>query len=298
MAETPAMSGENSRPESRQQSALPRVVCEICPHACALAEGQRGLCQARIARDGHVVCENYGRITALALDPVEKKPLARWKSGSNVLSVGSYGCNLRCPFCQNADIACAGPHDLTWHTTTPEALVDVALKEHLNNVGIAYTYNEPLVGFEFVRDTARLVHEVGLSNVLVSNGMVQPKPLAELVPLIDAANIDLKGFTQEFYDLAGGDLQTVKHTIEVMAACPTCHLEVTTLVIPGLNDDDAQIDAAAAWLASIDASIPYHLTRFFPCHHMLDRPPTPVATLNRLADIARQHLDDVLLGNC
>lgn len=275
-----------------------RAVCDVCPHACALAEGQRGLCRARVARDGRVIDENYGRMTALALDPVEKKPITRWRSGSNVLSVGSYGCNLRCPFCQNADIACAGLDDARWREVSPEALVNLALKVRPDNVGLAFTYNEPLVGYEFVRDAARLAHEAGLANVLVSNGMVNDGPLEELVPLIDAANIDLKGFDQGFYDVVGGDFAAVKHTIETLAACPTCHLEVTTLVIPGLNDDSAVIDAAARWLASLDPTIPYHLTRFFPCHRMQDRPPTPVETLHELADVARKRLDDVLLGNC
>lgn len=275
-----------------------RAVCDVCPHACMLVEGQRGLCRARVARDGRVIDENYGRVTTLALDPVEKKPIARWRSGSNVLSVGSYGCNLRCSFCQNADIACAGPDDVRWREVSPEALVDLALKVRPDNVGIAFTYNEPLVGYEFVRDTARLAHEAGLANVLVSNGMVNAEPLAELLPLIDAANIDLKGFDQAFYDVVGGDFAVVKRTIETLVACPTCHLEVTTLVIPGLNDDPAVIDAAAAWLASLDPGIPYHLTRFFPCHRMQDRPPTPVETLHELAHVARNHLDDVLLGNC
>ncbi|WP_080797286.1 AmmeMemoRadiSam system radical SAM enzyme [Arabiibacter massiliensis] len=275
-----------------------RAVCGACPHACSLADGQRGLCRARVARGGRVVDENYGRVTALALDPVEKKPLARWRSGSNVLSVGSYGCNLRCPFCQNADIACAGPDDVRWREASPEALVDLALKTGPDNVGIAFTYNEPLVGWEYVRDAGRLAHEAGLANVLVSNGMVNEGPLAEVAPLVDAANIDLKGFDQGFYDVVDGDFAAVKRAIETLAALPSCHLEVTTLVIPGLNDDAETIDAAAAWLASLDPSIPYHLTRFFPCHRMADRPPTPVETLRKLAAVARRHLDDVLLGNC
>lgn len=278
--------------------AEPRAVCGACQHACALAEGQRGLCRARIARGGRVVDENYGRVTALALDPVEKKPLARWRSGENVLSVGSYGCNLRCPFCQNADIACAGAEDVAWREVPPEALVDLALKAGPRNVGLAFTYNEPLVGWEYVRDAGRLAHEAGLANVLVSNGMACSGPLAEIAPLIDAANIDLKGFSQGFYDVMGGDFAAVERTIETLAGLPSCHLEVTTLVIPGLNDDPEAIDAAAAWLASLDPSIPYHLTRFFPSHRMRDRPPTSIDTLRELAVVARRHLDDVLLGNC
>ncbi|MEA5020302.1 MAG: AmmeMemoRadiSam system radical SAM enzyme [Gordonibacter sp.] len=275
------------------------TVCGVCPHACLLTEGKRGFCGARRAHGGQIVDENYGRVTSLALDPIEKKPLARFRSGSLVLSVGSYGCNLRCPFCQNASIACAGPGEVPWRTMAPEEVVRLA-EEAMprGNVGIAYTYNEPLIGYEFVLDTARLARTRGLVNVLVSNGMVNPGPLSELVPYIDAANIDLKGFTQEFYDEVAGSLATVKRTIETLAASPTCHLEVTTLVIPGLNDDAYTIDAAAAWLASLDRSIPYHLTRFFPCYRMQDRPPTPVTKLRTLAVVARRHLDDVLLGNC
>ena len=276
-----------------------RAVCGVCPHACAPAEGRQGLCRARVARGEQVVCESYGRVTSLALDPVEKKPLARWHPGSLVLSAGSYGCNLRCPFCQNASIACAGPDDVPWRPMAPAELADLALEARDRGcVGVAYTYNEPLVGIEFVADTARLVRGRGMANVLVSNGMVNAGPLAGLVPLLDAANIDLKGFSQEFYDVAGGDFEAVRRTIAALAAAPGCHLEVTTLVVPGLNDDEATIDAAAAWLASLDPAIPYHLTRFFPCHRLTDRPPTPAADLRRLADVARRHLDDVLLGNC
>lgn len=276
-----------------------RAVCGVCPHACALAEGRRGICRARIARDGAVVDENYGRVTSLALDPVEKKPLARFRPGSHVLSLGSYGCNLRCPFCQNASIACAGPDDVAWRDLSPERAVELAVQAADRGcVGLAFTYNEPLVGYEYVRDTARLAHEAGLVNVLVSNGMVHPGPLSELLGLVDAANIDLKGYTPAFYEMAGGSLDAVKRTIETLAADATCHLEVTTLVIPGLNDDPAEIDEAAAWLASLDPTIPYHLTRFFPCHRMLDRPPTPVSALRELARVAQRHLDDVVLGNC
>ena len=276
-----------------------QVTCPVCPQACSLAEGQRGACRTRVARGGAVVDENYGRVTALALDPIEKKPLARFRPGTRILSVGSYGCNLRCPFCQNASIACAGPDDVEWRAYAPEELV--AMADELRgrgNTGLAFTYNEPLVGYEFVRDCAALAHERGLASVLVSNGMVNPGPLAELAGLIDAANIDLKGFTQEFYDQVGGDLAAVKRTIATLAADPGCHLEVTTLIVPGMNDDAAQVDALAAWLASLDPGITYHVTRFFPCHRMADAAPTPVADVRALAAVARRHLRHVVVGNC
>ena len=177
-----------------------RATCAICPHGCQLAEGQTGLCHARVAAAGQVVDANYGRVTSLALDPIEKKPLARFKPGTKVLSVGSYGCNLRCPFCQNAAIACAGENDVPWREMAPAELVELAASlMPEGNIGIAFTYNEPLVGFEFVHDTARLAHERSLANVLVSNGYVNDGPLREIAPLIGAANIDLKGYTQSFY---------------------------------------------------------------------------------------------------
>lgn len=275
------------------------AACAVCPHRCMPPEGQLGLCRARRMVGGEVVDDNYGCITSLALDPIEKKPLAQFMPGSKVLSVGSYGCNLRCPFCQNASIACAGPNDVPWREVPPEALADKALElAPAGNIGVAFTYNEPLVGYEFVRDTAREVHARGLKNVLVSNGYVNEGPLSQLLPLIDAANIDLKGFTEDFYRWVGGDLATVKRTIEAMTATPTCHLEVTTLVIPGKNDSPEEIAAAAQWLASLDETIVYHITRFFPCHRCQDRPATPVRTVYVLAEVARQYLPNVYTGNC
>lgn len=280
-------------------NAPSRATCRICPHRCTLAEGAVGRCRARIAHDGEVVPRNYGLVTSIALDPIEKKPLARFYPGSTVLSVGSFGCNLSCPFCQNASIAQVGRAEVRWRFVEPEELVERALDlADQGCIGIAYTYNEPVVGFEFVRDCARLAHAAGLVNVLVSNGMICEEPLDELAPLIDAANIDLKGFSQDFYDLVGGEYQAVRRTIERLARLSSCHLEVTTLVIPGLNDDIASISMASRWLASLDPGIVYHLTRFFPQHRMVDRPATPLATLRAAAEAARVHLDDVLLGNC
>lgn len=276
-----------------------RATCPICPHACTLSEGQRGICHARIARGGVVVDENYGRVTSLALDPIEKKPLARFMPGSSVLSIGSYGCNMRCAFCQNASIAQACAEDVPWNAMEPDTVADMAAAFAVKgNVGVAYTYNEPLVGFEFVRDCSQAVHEHGLVNVLVSNGQVNAGPLAELLPLIDAANIDLKGFTSEVYRALGGDLATTLHTIEAFATDPTTHLEVTTLIVPGLNDSFEQLVKEAQWLASLDRAIPLHITRFFPCYQMLNAEPTPIETIHAFVDAAREHLDFVYRGNC
>ena len=282
-----------------------KATCTTCPHACILEEGWLGFCSSRRApaADGHegayrVVPEGYGRITSLALDPIEKKPLARYMPGTTVLSLGSYGCNMDCPFCQNASIARASANDVEWRVMQPAELVDLALDMRDRRcVGIAYTYNEPLVNWEFLRDTGKFAHEAGLVNVLVSNGMATARVISKIAPLVDAANIDLKCFSEEGYRALGGNFRAVQNTIARLVEQPSCHVEVTTLVVPGISDDEEQIDAMARWLASLDQHIPYHLTRFFPRHRMRNAQPTPVRTLYELADVARRHLDDVMLGN-
>ena len=284
--------------------------CGLCFHTCALAEGQTGVCRARANRDGRIVPLNYGKVTSIALDPIEKKPLRRFHPGSMILSVGSFGCNLRCPFCQNHEISMAGEEDFTvdqadsysggrrFMAVSPEQLAEeAAALQARGNIGVAYTYNEPLIDYEYVRDCAALIHERGMKNVLVSNGTIAEAPWRELLPLIDAANIDLKGFTPEWYQSLGGDLETVRRTI-VLAAESGCHVEVTTLLIPGGNDGAAEIRALAAWLAGVDRTIPLHLSRFFPRYRVTNLPPTPVETVYRLADEARSFLDFVYTGNC
>ncbi len=275
------------------------VVCEVCPRHCRLAEGRIGACRARKAVAGKVVCANYGKITSLALDPIEKKPLAFFLPGRTVLSVGSFGCNLRCPFCQNHSISQAGEREIEAEEATPAALADLAarLARERGNVGLAYTYNEPLVGWEFVRDCSREIRARGLVNVLVSNGVAAPAVVAELAPLLDAANIDLKGPGQCFYDWIGGDFGAACATIRALHEAGV-HVEATTLVVPGRNDRDEDIDAVAGFLASVSPDLPLHVTRFFPRWHLLDAEPTPVATVRRLAEIARRRLRRVLVGNC
>lgn len=270
--------------------------CTLCFHHCQLVDGQTGLCRARANQNGTIVSLNYGRLTSMALDPIEKKPLRRFHPGSMVLSVGSFGCNLHCPFCQNASIAQMSAEAPT-RTVSPDELITLARAlQNRGNIGIAYTYNEPLVGYEYVRDCAALAHEAGLQNVLVTNGTIDPEPWQTLLPLIDAVNIDLKGFTENWYHALGGNLETVKQSIALAAA--HCHVEVTTLIIPGENDRPDEMHALAAWLSSVDPDIPLHVSRFFPRHHMTDRAPTPVDTVYRLADIARTHLRHVYTGNC
>ena len=299
--------GTNPDPTAARRKE-PLATCDVCPRHCRLAEGVTGFCRARACRDGRVVAANYGRLTSIALDPIQKKPIARWKPGSTVLSVGSYGCNLRCPFCQNWQISQAGAADVPWRDVSPAELVSLAVGERKREAargrlmaGIAYTYNEPLVGWEYVRDCGRLAHEAGLCNVLVSNGCAGPRVVNELAPLLDAANIDLKSFSPAFYGAcagAPGTLDAVRHTIETLAATPTCHLEVTTLVVPGMNDSATQMRELARWLRSVDPRIVLHVTRFFPRWHLTDRSATPRETVYALADVAREELPCVLTGNC
>lgn len=272
-----------------------KAECRICPHRCRIEEGALGLCRARGAVDGTVVDLNYGKVTSAALDPIEKKPLAQFMPGSSILSIGSYGCNFRCGFCQNSAISMCGP-ETSSDTHTPEELVRAALQlRGQGNIGLAYTYNEPLIGWEFVRDTATLIHEVGLQNVVVTNGYINREPLEELLPLIDAFNIDLKSFSDSFYRDIGGDLETVKQTIEICSQ--TSHVEVTTLIIPGMNDADEEMGALSSWLAGINPQIPLHITRFFPRYKMRTKEATAPESVLHLTKIARRHLENVYAGN-
>ena len=275
------------------------AICGTCPRHCRLADGETGFCHARKAMDGCVVAANYGKITSIALDPIEKKPIAFFHQGSRVLSIGSFGCNLRCPFCQNDTISQRGEGQVPFQTTTPRELADLAqkLKDEQSNIGLAYTYNEPLVGWEFVHDCAQEIHARGMLNVLVSNGCAEQEIINEIAPLIDAANIDLKGPSQEYYDWTGGDFSAVCRTIETLHSTG-CHVEVTTLVVPGRNDKDGDIDAIASFIASVSPDIPLHVTRFFPRYQMTDTQPTPISTIRHLAEVARQRLHRVLTGNC
>lgn len=278
------------------------IRCDVCPRGCLLREGQTGACRARSAGEAGTASLNYGKITGLALDPIEKKPLACYRPGSRILSIGSFGCNLFCPFCQNYEISQTGlpgeaeRSELFVREMTPGQLS--ALADELRgegNIGLAYTYNEPLVGWEFVRDTARLIREAGMVNVVVTNGCVKKEILREVLPCIDAMNIDLKAFTEEGYVRLGGDLKTVQETIRL--ASRACHVEVTSLIVPGLNDAEEDMEREAAWLAGIDPFIPLHITRFFPRYRMNTGEPTSVRLMEKLEKTAKKHLQRVYLGN-
>lgn len=268
--------------------------CGLCPHACRLKPGHAGLCGARGVEDGEPVALSYARVSSIALDPIEKKPLSHFMPGSRILSVGSFGCNFRCPFCQNHAISQERPETMA---LSPEQLVAKALEcVPLGSIGVAYTYNEPIVGIEYVLDSARLVHEAGLLNVLVTNGYATAEPWRDLMAVTDACNIDLKAFNDRFYrELCGGDRETVMENIRMAASL--CHVELTCLVIPGWNDDDAEMDRLASWIATIDPDIPLHISRYFPRYRMANPGPTPASTVKRLAEVAGSRLRHVHDGN-
>ncbi|MBE5913923.1 MAG: AmmeMemoRadiSam system radical SAM enzyme [Pseudobutyrivibrio ruminis] len=277
------------------------AVCNLCYRHCSISEGKHGFCQVRTCREGIIVPENYGMLTAIALDPIEKKPLNRFYPGSYILSVGSYGCNLRCPFCQNYHISWGDEVDDSKREArfvSPETLAQIADEQQANgNIGVAFTYNEPLISYEYILDTAKLLSAKGLKTVLVSNGMADVATVKELFSYVDAMNIDLKGFTDHYYeDVLKGNRQMVMDFIQ--EAAKHCHVELTTLIIPGENDSDEEMDKLSSWIASVNPEIPLHISRFFPRFHMVDRGATLVETIYHLKDIAKRHLKYVYTGNC
>ena len=284
------------------------AVCDVCFRHCRIDEGKSGFCGSRICRNGEIIDGNYGRISALALDPIEKKPLARFFPGSRILSVGGYGCNLRCPFCQNFSISWseeAFREMKDAEILSPEDLAATAeYYRDQGNIGVGFTYNEPLVGYEYVRDAAKLVHEKGMKNVLVTNGTAGLSVLEEILPYIDAMNIDLKGFTDRYYrDILCGNRKMVMDFIE--RAVKGCHVELTCLIIPGENDTEEEMRDMASWIAgltddqgnTIGKRIPLHISRFFPRFHMTDRGPTGIGQIYRLAETAGEILRYVCTGN-
>ena len=285
------------------------ATCKVCFRHCNIPEGGLGFCGARTCEDGEVKAANYGKVTSIALDPIEKKPLANFHPGTFITSVGSYGCNLRCPFCQNYRISWSDEAKRLSETAEyipPEELADIAAKSKpYGSIGVAFTYNEPLIGWEYIRDTAKLVHENGMLNVMVTNGTASLEVLAELAPYIDAMNIDLKGFTDHWYnDVLGGDRAMTMAFIE--EAVKHCHVELTTLIVPGENDSEDEMREMTAWIAglkdsegnTIGADIPLHISRFFPQFNMTDRKATNVRHIYKLADVAREKLNYVYTGNC
>jgi pyruvate formate lyase activating enzyme len=270
------------------------VNCLLCPQMCVIAQDKKGFCRVRQNLEGRLYTLNYGKCSSYGMDPIEKKPLYHFYPGSYIFSVGTFGCNMGCGFCQNWRIAHGEPDTID---ISPEKLVEIASGDFQGrrSIGIAYTYSEPFMWYEFIRDTAPLARQAGLKNVLVTNGFINPEPLSELLPFIDAMNIDVKGFSEKYYkNTCAGKLEPVLRTVE--KANSHCHVEVTTLLVTGLNDSEEEISALADWLAGVNKDIPLHLSRYFP-NYKMELPPTPLATMERAREIAQQKLKYVYLGN-
>lgn len=271
------------------------VRCNLCPQFCRLKAGETGLCGVRREKDGQLFTLNYGMCAALAMDPIEKKPLYHFAPGRDIFSVGTVGCNLSCGFCQNWHLATTSPGVETTTMTPAELVALLKRYQERDPLGIAYTYSEPGMWVEYVLDTARLVHESGYKNVLVTNGYLNEEPLQELLPLIDAFNIDVKSFRDDYYrEHCAGRLAPVLRYVE--AAAEKAHVELTYLVVPTLNDSDTDIRRFTAWVASINPAIPVHFSRYYP-QHKFNLPPTPVATMESIYQTAKEDLHYVYLGN-
>jgi pyruvate formate lyase activating enzyme len=273
------------------------VQCQLCPHRCLIKEGKIGLCATRENQSGTLVALNYEEVASLALDPIEKKPLRRFHPGSYILSTGTFGCNMFCPYCQNHELSRAKASSIKTRHISAKELVDIALEERSEgNIGIAFTYNEPTVWYEYVLETAKLSKAEGLKVVLVTNGSIEEEPLIELLPYVDAMNIDLKSMHSDTYSKTlKGDLNAVKRTIELAAG--RIHVEVTTLVVPGLNDSEGEMDELIDYLASISWELPLHLSRFFPRYQMNHIPATDSEAIYSVERRARKKLKYVYTGN-
>ena len=268
--------------------------CHLCPFHCKIRPGKVGGCRVRKNVDGVLRSLNYAEVTSVAMDPIEKKPLYHFYPGTEILSLGTFGCNLSCVYCQNWQISQERPP--TQHLT-PAAAVHSAEQyaQQGNNIGIAYTYNEPIIWYEYVYDTAKLARQAGLKNVLVTNGLIEEEPLRELLPYIDAMNVDIKSMDEEFYHrLCKGMGWPARRTVEM--ATEQCHVEITVLIIPGENDSDEDMAAIFDWAASVDEQMPVHLSRYHPAYKF-NAPPTPADTLSRVWELACQRLKFVYVGN-
>ena len=285
-----------ARPLSHQA-----VQCRVCAHFCAIEPGETGRCGVRRNVDGRLYSLVYGRPVAVHIDPIEKKPLFHFLPGGNALSIGTYGCNFRCPFCQNWQMSQV--RELNAHAGRrgedfpPQKLVEMCLQQQIPI--IAYTYNEPTVFFEYTYDTARLAHEQGIKNVYVSNGFMSPEALEMIAPYLDGINVDLKAFQDDFYrQQCQARLEPVKRNIAAIARETDIWIEITTLLIPGLNDSEEELTAMATWLTEVDPEMPWHVTAFHPDYQMHDRPHTPQEDLIRAYEIGKAAgLQYVYVGN-
>lgn len=266
-----------------------RVQCDLCPRLCRMNEGQRGLCFVRMRQDNAVVLTTYGRSSGFCIDPIEKKPLHHFLPGTPVLSFGTAGCNLTCLFCQNWDISKSREIDTLADQATPELVARAAVE--LGCRSIAFTYNDPVIFMEYAIDVAQACHEVGIKTVAVTAGYISAEPRVEFFRHMDAANVDLKGFTEEFYrNICGGHLENVLETLLYLKNETSVWFELTNLLIPGINDSDQELDAMTRWIVEkLGRDIPIHFTAFHPDWKMTDRPHTPPQTLSRARRIAQQN---------
>ncbi|MGB2981179.1 MAG: AmmeMemoRadiSam system radical SAM enzyme [Candidatus Zixiibacteriota bacterium] len=268
-----------------------KIQCLLCPVGCVIAEGKAGVCMGRKNEGGNLYAANYGSLVSIAIDPIEKKPLYHFHPGTQILSTGPNGCNMSCQNCQNWTIS---QEESPTELVTPEDLVRVASNE--NSAGIAYTYTEPLIWYEYVLDTAKIAREKKLTNVLVTNGYIHEEPLKKLLPFIDAMNIDLKSMDDDFYKkVCKAKLAPVLRTIE-LAHQNEIHIEITNLLIPTMNDSEEQIQKLVDFVAGLSDRIPVHFSRYFPAYRM-DLPPTPMQSLQKAFLLAKRKLKHVFVGN-
>lgn len=268
-----------------------RVRCKLCPHKCLLGDGKTGICRVRKNEGGKLYSLNYEKITSFAIDPIEKKPLYHFYPGSKIASIGTFGCNFKCSFCQNYRISQLDPE---YNTVTSCQMMEM-VENYKDNLGLAYTYNEPTIWYEYVIEMAQKVKEKKMKNVLVTNGYIEEAPLREILPYIDALNIDLKSFNDEFYPkICKGSREEVMRSIEI--SNEHAHVEIATLLIEGLNTDAKEIDELARWLSSVNKDIPLHLDRYFPAYKM-DIPATSIDRIMELKEVAKKHLNYVYIGN-
>ena len=273
------------------------VQCMLCPHHCRIKEGGRGICRSRECRGGRLYALSYGIPCAIAIDPVEKKPLNRFMPGTYCLSLSCTGCNLSCRWCQNSDISQVAPEDADRTLLSPEEMVGICLKQGLPS--IAYTYTEPFTWWEYMYDTAVLAHEKGIKNILVSAGYVEKEPLRDILPYLDAANIDIKAMDDSFYrKYCGATLTPVLENILAMKEAGV-HVEITNLLVTGLNDSEEMVSALCSWMVDNGLQdVPLHFSRFFPRYRMTGPEPTPKETLVAARDTAfAKGIKTVFLGN-